>query len=191
MIKKLERDFCLVNFRNFPLLHYDKKENLEFYYEPKFISFYWLKVDKEGNKNLINEVVKLINLLKLDDIIFLDAINKPWINKHTSKRKDYKPLIKTLEYFKSKKIYGNFNGGILVENDDLKEFLFHFFRITVCDSGFFHFHFMDKSQKIIFYLHYSGELKILTLNKKIDIEFLKIVKETNFIDSFRHNTNRI
>ncbi len=54
MIKKLERDFCLVNFRNFPLLHYDKKEDLEFYYEPKFISFYWLKVDKEGNKNLIN-----------------------------------------------------------------------------------------------------------------------------------------
>ena len=44
----------------------------------------------------------------------------------------------TERYFKSKKIYGNFNGGILVENDDLKEFLFHFFRITVCDSGFFH-----------------------------------------------------
>jgi hypothetical protein len=48
--KKIGKRFCLVNFRNFPLLHYDKKEDLEFYYEQNLYLFYWLKVDKEGNK---------------------------------------------------------------------------------------------------------------------------------------------
>lgn len=191
MIKKLERDFCLINYRKLPLLYYDKKSDLDFYYEPKYKSFYWLKLEKSNDKEIIKELIKLIDLLSIEKVVFLDEINKPWITKFTSKRKDYKPLIKALEYFKSKKIWGNFNGGVFVDKEDLNEFLPHFFRITVCDSGFFDYNFIDESQNIIFHLHYSGEIKILTLNKKVDTAFLKIIKETNFIDSFRENTNRI
>ena len=138
-----------------------------------------------------DELIKLISSLKIENLIFLDEIEKPWISKHTSKRTDFKKLTKALEYFKLNKIWTKFNGGVLVSKLDWKPFLKHFYEITKCDSSFFFYNFIDKDQKIIFYIHYSGEINITTLNEEIDIEFLKQIKDTNFINSNRENTNQI
>ena len=54
--------------------------------------------------------------------------------------------------------------------------------ITRCDGGFFDFHFTDENQNIIFYIHYSGEIKIMTLNKKYNEKFKKAVKLIDFVD---------
>ena len=129
--------------------------------------------------------------MNLKTFIFLDAKNKSWISKETQKIKDYKPLIKTVEYFKSLKIDNKFNGGIEIEFEELSNFLPHFCKITSVDSGFFDYHFTDINQNIIFYIHYSGEIQLLILNQKYNIKFLQVIKQTKFIDSFRDKTDRI
>ena len=146
---------------------------------------------RNRSKILISELIKLIKLLEFNAFIFIDAKNKSWISKQTEKRKDFKSLIKTVEYFKSQKIDTKFNGGIEIQFEKLKDFLPHFYRITEADSGFFDYYFTDLNQNLIFYIHYSGEIKILSLNEKINKKLLKVIKKTKFIDSNRENTNRI
>lgn len=73
----------------------------------------------------------------------------------------------------------------------MKSFFPHFYKITQCDGGFWDFYFIDEEQNIIFYLHYSGEIQIITLNKKVDKKFLQEIMNTGFIDSMRANFDRI
>ena len=194
MVKKLKRNYCIVKFRNLPLQHFDKKTNSDIFYNPKREGFYWIKLPetkKDNSKELIDEITKLIARLNIENLIFLDEIDKPWILKYIAKRNDFKKLTKALDYFKSNKIWTTFNGGVLVSKIDWKFFLKHFYTITECDSAFFFYNFIDEEQKIIFYIHYSGEISVTTLNKKIDDKFLQQIKKTKFIDSNRENTKRI
>ena len=190
-IKKINRDICLIKYRKIPLIAYDQKTDSEVFYFPKYKAHYWIKLPKVTSKKLTSELIKLLNLLNFKKFIFLDAKNKPWISKETEKRKDHKPLVKTVEYLKSLKIDTKFNGGIEIEVEKLQEFIPHFFRITSCDSGFFDYHFTDIDQNVIFYIHYSGEIQILPLNNKINNKIRKIIKKTNFIDTLSERANRI
>ncbi|MNK28125.1 hypothetical protein D3C87_464940 [compost metagenome] len=191
MIKKIKRDICIIKYRSLPLTEYEKETDSDVYNYPNIKSAYWLKLEKDSPKNLKNQFIKLIKNLEIENLIILGEMNKPWISKLTSKRKDYKPLIKSLEYFKSQKVTTKFNGGLELHIDDLETFFPHFYTITRCDGGFFDFHIIDKNQNIIFYLHYSGEIKIMPLNKKFDMKVLKEIKNTDFVDSMRANSNRL
>lgn len=194
MVKKLNREYCLVKFKNLPLQHFDKETKSDVFYNPKRKCFYWIKLPdskKDNSKKLIDELIKLMSSLNIENLIFLDEIEKPWILKHTAKRTDFKRLKKALDYFKTNKIWTAFNGGVLVSKSGWKIFLKHFYTITKCDSAFFFYNFIDEEQKIIFYIHYSGEISVTTLNKEIDEEFLKRIKKTKFIDSNRENSNRL
>lgn len=191
MIKKISRDLCLIKYRNLPLCEYDKEIDDDIYYYPEIHSFYWLKLEEGFEKKLHNEIVLLSKKLNIDNFIFLGGMNKPWISKFTESRKDYKPLIKTIEYFKSHKIEKRFNGGVNVEIAELEKFIKNFYIITKCDGGFFDFYFTDENENYIFYIHYSGELKVLTLNENANEFFLNKVNETKFVDSMRENTDRI
>lgn len=191
MIKKISRDICLIKYRKLPLCEYDKETEEEFYYHPEIHSFYWLKLQEGLEKKLSSEIVSLTKKLNIDKLIFLSEQNKPWISKFTESRKDYKPLIKTIEYFKSHKIEKRFNGGVNVGSKELEKFIQNYYIITRCDGGFFDFNFIDENENYIFYIHYSGELKVLTLNEKSNELFLSKINETKFVDSMRDNTNRI
>ena len=118
--------------------------------------------------------------IEFKKFIFLGSINKPWISKITKKRKDYKPLIKTLKYFSYIKVNNKFNGGIEIDKDYIKDFLKNFYTITRCDGGFFDYYFSDINQNILFYLHYSGEFKILPLTDDVNDKFLEIIKKNKF-----------
>ena len=193
MIKKLNRDFCIIKYRKLPLSHpADDDSDISFF--PKFKSHYWIKLQDDSDKEepkFILELIQLIHNLNIENLIFLDELNKPWITKSTAERIDYKPLVESLEYFKSIGIGENFNGGVIVSYDDLSIFFPHFYTITQCDSCFFDYHFIDENQNILFYIHYSGEIQIITLNSQADEDFLKQIKKTSFVDSFRENTARI
>ncbi len=191
MLKKIKREICLIKYRNLPLLAYDEETDSDVFYRPKCDSFYWIKLEDFTSKKLVKELIKLLTILEIENLLFLDEYNKSWISEFTANRKDYKPLIKTLEYFKKYKIWKKFNGGVLASIEDLDEFLPHFYRITCCDSGFFDYNFIDENQNIIFYIHYSGEINITTLNKEADRKFLEAVKQTQFVDSFRDDADRI
>lgn len=191
MLKKIKREICLIKYRNFPLFDYDKEADTEVYYYPKCDFSYWIKLKENSSKKVISELIKLINKLEIQNLIFLDGYNKPWISKFTSQRKSPKSLIKAIEFFKIHKINTKFNGGVHLNVKNLKQFLPHFYIITKCDGSFFNYHFMDDKQNIIFYLHYSGEIQVLPLNIKTNKLFLKEIKKIKFIDSLRENTDRI
>ena len=184
-------DICLIKYRKLPLCEYEKESDDYVTYCPKFNSFYWLKLADNSEKNTIKEVVLLIQKLNIDNFIFFGEINKPWISKFTESRKDFKVLTKAIEYFKSCRIIKRFNGAVKVNSEDFEEFLENFYIITKCDGGFSDFNFVDENQNFIFYIHYSGEFKVLTLNTKSNKDFLINIMKTKFIDSERENTNRI
>jgi hypothetical protein len=191
MVEKISRDICIIKYRSFPLCEYEKKSNKDFNYCPEIHSFYWLKLEEEFEKLLPNEISLLIKKLNIKSLIFLGEINKPWISKFAKSRKDFKPLIKAIEYFGKHKIEKKFNGGVKVEIKVLEKFIQNFYIITECDGGFFDFNFIDENENFIFYIHYSGEFKVIILNEKANIDFLKQIKESKFIDSSRESTNRI
>ena len=193
MVKKLKRNYCIVKFRNLPLQHFDKESDSDIFYRPKSEGFYWIKLSdsEKDSKYLINELIDLIRNLNIEKLVFLDEMDKPWISKFTAKRNDFKKLVKALDYFKSRKIWTKFNGGVMVSVNNLNEFLQNFYILTECDSSFFFYNFIDDEQKIIFYIHYSGEVSVTTLNKEMNLEFLNQIKKTKFIDANRLNTNRL
>ncbi len=191
MIKKISRDICLIKYRKLPLCEYEKKSDEDVIYFPKIHSFYWLKLNENSEKNIIKEIVSLIKKLNIENLIFLGETNKPWVSKFTVSRKDFKVLTKAIEYFKKHKIEKRFNGGVKVSSEDYAEFVDNFYTITKCDGGFSDFNFVDENENFIFYIHYSGELKVLTLNPISNKDFLINIMKTKFIDSERENTNRI
>ncbi|MFV0150653.1 hypothetical protein OBJ95_08330 [Empedobacter falsenii] len=180
MVEKISRDICIIKYRNLPLCEYDKTIDDDILYHPKTYSSYWLKLAEESNSNLSKEIVSLIKKLNINQLIFFSEMNKPWISKFTESRKDLKKIINAVEYFKSHKIEKKFNGGVKVEINGLYEFLQNFITITESDSSFHDFNFIDENENFIFYIHYSGELKLETLNEISNINFQKSINETQF-----------
>lgn len=191
VVEKISRDICIIKYRKLPLCEYEKVNNDDIFYYPEIHSFYWLKLQKEFEKKLPNEIFILTKNLKIDNLIFLGERNKPWISKYTKSRKDFKPLIKSVEYFKNHKIDKKFNGGVKVGITEIERFIKNFYIITKCDGGFFDFNFTDENQNYLFYIHYSGELKVLTLNENANTIFLECINQTKFIDSKSEGTCRI
>ena len=182
---------CIIKYRKLPLSEYEKVTDEDICHSPEIHSFYWLKLQNETEKKLPNQIVLLAKKLNIKRLIFLGEMNKPWISKLTESRKDFKSIIKAIEYFKSNKIEKKFNGAVKVGIKELEKFIQNFYEITKCDGGFFNYNFIDENENLLLYIHYSGELKILTLTEKPNIEFLKIINETEFVDSMRENTNKI
>ena len=87
-----------------------------------------------------------------------------------------------MQYLSSNKVDKGFNGGLQVEVSDLHEFLKHFYCLTSCDASLPYFHFMDLDQNIVGFIHYSGEVRIDTLNKRTEELFGNAIKETKFIE---------
>lgn len=191
MIKLITRDLALLKYRNFPLLAYDETLDEDVFYCPEYIGSYWIKLKQESDTVLIDELLKLLNLFETEELVFLGQINKPWISKPMSKRFRLAIYNKAIRFFKKNGIWTKFNGAVKMEQQDFKEFLIHFFTLTKFEGYFWDHYFSDESQNILFSIHYSGEIQVLTLNEETNSSFLSFVKNTEFIDSFRENTNRL
>lgn len=195
MLTKIERQDCLEKFPKFPQREYDKSQDAELFSYPKIHSFYWLKPQSKSSRGLTKilatEITALFKKLKISKLIFLGDTKYPWISKLSAERVDYAPLTNALTYLTSNKIGRRFNGAIEVDISELFVFIQHFYIITRCDASFAYFHFMDKGQNLIGYIHYSGELRIDTLNKMTDNLFLKTIRTTRFQDEQREGSSRI
>ena len=189
MIKLIDRDLVLVKYRKFPLLAYDETLDEDIFYCPEYVGFYWIKLKEENDTVLIEELLKLLNFFETEELIFLGQIDKPWISKPMSKRFRFVAYNKAIRFFKNNGIWTNFNGAVKIEQEDFKEFLTHFFTLTKFEGYFWDHYFSDESQNILFSIHYSGEIQVLTLNEETNDNFLSFVKKTEFIDSFRKDTD--
>ena len=195
MLTKIKRQDCLDKFPKFPQREYDKSKDEEVFSYPKIHSLYWLKLESKSlrgfTKILATEITSLFKKLNIDKLIFLGDSKYPWISKFTAERTDYNPLTIALTYFTENKIGRRFNGAIEVDSSELFVFIQHFYIMTRCDASFAYFHFMDKGQNLIGYIHYSGELRIDILNKKTNNFFLNTIRTTKFQDDNRKDSNRI
>lgn len=195
MLLKIKRQDCLDRFSKFPTRAYDKIKDEDVFSYPEVYAFYWLKLVSKSTtartKMLATEIAALFQKLNIDKLIFLGDTNCPWISKSSAERTDVKSLIKAITYLTENKIGKRFNGAIEVDISELFVFVQHFYTITRCDAAFSNFHFMDKGQNIIGFIHYSGELRIDTLNKKTNDIFLDSIRTTKFQDSLREDTDRI
>ena len=195
MLTKIKRQDCLEKFPKFPQREYDKSKGEEVFSYPKIHSLYWLKLQSKSSRGLTKilatEISTLFKKLNIAKLIFLGDTKYPWISKSSAERFDYAPLTNALTYLTKNKIGRRFNGAIEVDISELFVFIQHFYIMTRCDASFAHFHLMDKGQNLIGYIHYSGELRVDTLNKKTDKLFLKILKTTKFQDEQREGSNRI
>ena len=195
MLTKIKRQDCLNKFPKFPQREYDKLKDEEVLSYPKIHSLYWLKLESKSSRGLTKilatELTVIFQKLNIDRLIFLGDTKYPWISKLSAERVDYRPLTNALTYLTENKIDRRFNGAIEVDISELFVFIQHFYIMTRCDASFAYFHFMDKGQNLIGYIHYSGELRFDTLNKKIDKLFLDTIKTTKFQDELREGSNRI
>lgn len=191
MIKLINRDLALVKYRNFPLLAYDETLEEDIFYCPEYIGSYWIKLKDENNTVLIYELLKLLNLFETEELIFLGQIDKPWVSKPMSKRFGLAIYNKAIRFFKKNNIWTKFNGAVKIEQKDFKEFLTHFFTLTKFEGYFWDYYFSDESQNILFSIHYSGGIQVLTLNEETNNNFLSFVQNTEFIDNVRKDTDRL
>jgi hypothetical protein len=191
MIETISRDICIIKYRNLALTEYEEVTDELISHFPETHAFYWLKLSKACEDSLPNQISLILKHLNIERLVFLGEMNKPWISKLTASRKDFKPLVKAVTYFKSHGIEEEFNGGVIVDDESIEELLGHFQTITTCDGGFSDFNFIDENQNYWFYIHYSGELRVLMLNENADADFLKSIKQTHFINSETASTNRI
>lgn len=195
MPEKISRDICLIEYRNFPLWEVDEKTDKEYSFYPKIHSHYWLKLDSSSDKSLTKklsiELTKLFEAIGIRELIFFSAHNAQWISKHTSQRDDTAALKKAITYFKDNKLSGKFNGAIKIFKPEFLTFFEHIHTLTVCDSGFYHNHFLDNNQQILGYIHYSGEIRFDILDKEMNEKFLKEIKNTHFLDIGKAHTNEL
>ena len=191
MLQKIKREVCVIKFRNLPLSEYDQQTDSEIYHYPKTYSLYWIKRAKNSSKHLLSELIKLIEKLSIQQLIFLTETNAPWISKNARTHVSVKKLVDAVAYFKSHKIGKHFNGGIQIATENLNQFLPHYFKLTQFDACFHDCNFMDVDQQLIFTIHHSGEIRVMILDQPCDEEFLKFIKETDFIDFYREGTQRI
>ena len=188
---KIKRDLALIQFRNLPLQEYDESTETELVYYPKTYSCYWIKLENATSKHIATEFKKLIRLLAIEHLIVLGQINKPWISKRTKARKDFKPLCEAVQYFDQIGISGKFNGAVRVSLKEIKDFVTHFYVVTKCDAAFFDYHMMDAAGNLLFHIHYSGEIQILTLNETTIARLKSLIPETKFLDVDRAGTSKL
>lgn len=149
------------------------------------------KVENAKSKHLAAEFKKLIRLLAIEDLVVLGQINKPWISKRTKARKDLKSLCEAVQYFDHIGISGKFNGAVLVATKAIKNFVTHLYVVTKYDAAFFDYHMMDAAGNLLFHIHYSCEIQILTLNEAIIARLKSAIRETKFLDVDRAGTSKL
>jgi hypothetical protein len=187
MLVKIKREDCLKLYSKFPLREYDPKEDEEKFFYPKIYSTSgWMKLPSKSTKGLTKilatEISKLIKDLGYNKLIFLGDTDQYWISKLSIERDDYRPLKEALEYLESHKVGRRFNGALEVDQVELFTFLKHFYCLTGCDSSLPYFHFMDTGQNFIGYIHYTGEVRIDTLNKDAAVNISNAIAKTNFLN---------
>jgi hypothetical protein len=186
MLTIIKREDCLKDYPSFPLRHYDEISDEEKYCYPEVFATQWIHVTLD-NKNeftelLALELTKLVKELGYSKLIFLGDTEQSWISKLSMERNDYEPLNEALQYLTSNNVDKDFNGGLQVTKTDHYEFFKHFYCLISCDASLPYFHFMDVDQNLIGYIHYSGEVRIDTLNKRTQQLFESALKETRFTE---------
>lgn len=123
------------------------------------------------------KLVKLGEDLDFKSLIFLGDTKTAWLYQENN----YKPVEEAQQFLKDQKVGKKFNGGLQIKTASLPVFIKHIGWLTRCNAALPYFHFVDERQNIVGYIHYSGDLRIDTLNENTDSIVKMWITKNNFL----------
>lgn len=184
MLKKIKRKDCLLEYPFFPL---DNSNGIkEDYFYPRTVANYVLTVHSKSTKshvkNLANELVNMVEALRIDSLIFLGNTPRPWLYQDN----DYKPVKAALQYLVENKASKRFNGALEVYTSELFEFFVHLFWISRCNAALPSFYFMDVDSNFIGNICRYGNLHLDVFHDKSIPLIHEAISKTKF--EFKHQS---
>ena len=177
MLTKITRKDCL---KKFPAIPHTSLNRNKIYY-PQTVKNYTLTVDAKSIRSYVNNFSKesgsLFQLLGFESLIFLGDNGLPWLKQDH----DYAPVKNALTYLQQNKVTKSFNGGLLVNREELLEFIKQIFWLIRCCAALPYFHFTDENQNVVGNICQYGNLHLDTLNRTIDKKFNASIKSVAFI----------
>ena len=173
MARPISRQECLKLYSKLPV----SDDLNEEYFFPEILKSYVLISDfKDDVEKLSLDVADWLRRMGLDELIFLGETEMPWL----SQESDAEQVKQAFKYFYDQKIDATFNGGFLVGNRDILEFIKHLFWLTRLNAAFPIVYFTDKNQGLLGNLCKYGNLHVFTISHDIDKVFLASIAESQF-----------
>jgi len=176
-MNKLKRKECLAKYPKFPRANYYHNK---FYY-PDSAANYLLTIDSTSADNHIKtlsfEIIKLLDHLKIGELIFLGDTSSGWL----SQDNDFKKVKEVYAYFEANKTRRTFNGGLIVNKGELPEFLKHLFWLGRCNASFPSVYFMDNEQNFVANICKYGSLHLSWLNPVTEGSINTFLSQNKFL----------
>jgi len=130
--------------------------------------------------DIANSIEKIRVELKESNLIVLGVQNTPWLHQEN----DYLPVNNALNYLK-KRVDSEFNGGFLLKEESLLEFVPHLFWLTRCNASLPYFYMSFPKAKTIITICKYGVLHFEFYEQDEKMKILQILSDLNFkeIDS--------
>lgn len=180
MLIKIKRQDCIKQFPDLPRRIYNHQTDEEEFFFPKVFAIYTLMLPSKsfrGNATLMGkEITSLTQKLGFNELIFLGDVDIAW----RYRTHDYKPAMEGLQYLADNKLGKKFDGGLLVDVNELPVFIKHLSWMVRCNAVLAEIYFTDPGQNIIGDLCKYGNLHLQVKTKSADINCKSIIAESKF-----------
>ena len=127
----------------------------------------------------LNDIAKLLENIRVEleetDLIILGVENTPWLYQDN----EYLPVRKALDYLEQR-IDKTFNGGFLLRDNDIYEFVPHLFWLVRCNASLPYFYMSYPKSKTVITLCKYGVLHFEFYDESEKAQILKILSDFNF-----------
>ena len=180
MIKKIKRKECLAKYPIFPQRSFNKKiEDYDDFYPETFASYILTitsKTNKKHVKALGEELIHLLEGIKSNCFIFLGDEKLAWRFRE-EKCKNFK---KEMEFLKNEDIGKNFKGGLILDKQNMVQFVKHLSDLVSTNGIVQYVYFTDESQTMIGSICKEGNIHVSTVDEENDSVFRNAVAGTKF-----------
>lgn len=169
MLRKIVRKKCLLQYPKIPTsIPYRAK-----YVFPKIYKEYVLTLPSKSAKtharNIGIALQVLLRNMGIERLIFMGDSTLPWLYRQS----DYKPAKEGEEYLIANKVNKTFNGGLMVDIDDINVFVKHLFWLVRTNTVLAYVHGIDEGQHIIVNVCQYGSIHSCALDEETDKLFLQ------------------
>jgi hypothetical protein len=176
MLKKIKRKDCLEQYPLFPQVDVSRDK----YDYPNTVAGFVLAVPFKSTrghaKALAKELLKVVNGLRIDSLIFLGDYKTAWLYQENN----YKPVKAALEYLSDNNVGKRFDGGLEVYTSELPDFLVHLFWLQRCNAALPDFYFMNTDQQFVGHICKYGNLHLDIIDAAIVFSVTDAISKTEF-----------
>lgn len=176
MIRRTKRSVFFKQYPDFPKV--DRRSGGFTF--PKVFNTYNLHLPSKSvvgfSNRLGKELLLLTNHMGFNSLYFAGDSSTPWL----SQKNSYKPAFNAIEYLSNLELTMSFNGALLLELNDLPEFIKHLFWLTRCNTSLPDFYFCDEKMSLLGHLCKYGNIHIYILAEEVEQNFEEALNSTNF-----------